>query len=292
MSLRGVFMSSKVRGELFIVTAAVLWGTLGVAGRIAYQYGCTPGQLMFYRMLFVLPFIVYALVRTPKRYIGLLLFFGAIIVTPFYLIYFYAVRYVGASTAALILYTAPAYVAVISVAFLGERLNWVILLALFMALLGAIFVNMGAGMKISAIGVLTAFLAALLYALYIVGAKKLVSMKIPSESVALVPYSISIPILFLYSLIIEKHVLLDNIHQLIAALYLSLFPTGLAYVLYNIGLRTVQASTASILSTVEPVSATVLAWILLGETITVFKLAGAALIVSSAIIIIKFVRSE
>ena len=278
---------AKLKGEILIIVAAILWGTLGVAGKLAYGYGCTPGQLMLYRMLFIFPAIIYVLLRAKREHIKYLLLFGAIIVTPFYLIYFYAVKFVGASTAALILYTAPAYVAVMSAVFLKEKLNKIIVFSLIMALCGAALVNLGEIVNLDLLGIFTAFSAALLYAMYIITAKALISKGMASESVALVPYLSSIPILLAYALIVERHVLLDNLKQALLALYLSLIPTGLAYVLYNIGLRSVQASRASILSTIEPVSATILAWIFLGESITILKALGAALIVTSAIIVTK-----
>lgn len=277
----------RLRGEVLIVTAATLWGTLGIAGKVAYSYGCTPGQLMLYRMLFLLPAILYLLPKVKRDNIIPLLVFGAFIVTPFYLIYFYAVKFVGASTAALILYTAPAYVAVMSVALLEERITLTTIIALVLALGGAALVNITETIRENLLGISTAFIAAILYATYTVGARILIRKGIESSHVALVPYLSSIPILGIYAAVIENHVAIENFGQLTAALYLALIPTGLAYVLYNYGLRTVEASRASILSTIEPVSATILAWIVLGEQLYATKVMGAGLIIISAIVVSK-----
>ena len=275
----------RLKGEILIIIAATLWGTLGIAGKVAYSYGSTPGQLMFYRMLFLLPAILYILPKVKKEHVAPLLVFGAIVVTPFYLIYFYAVKFVGASTAALILYTAPAYVAVMSAFFLGEPITSKTIIALLLALSGAALVNITSNVRGDLLGILTAFISALLYAMYTVIAKTFVKRGIESAHVALLPYLSSIPILGLYALLIEGHIMLENFGQLSIALYLAMIPTGLAYILYNYGLRTVEASQASILSTIEPVSATLLAWILLGEALYATKIIGATLIILSAIIV-------
>jgi len=277
----------RLRGEVLIVIAATLWGTLGIAGKVAYGYGSSPGQLMLYRMLFLLPAILYLLPKAKRDNIIPLLVFGALIVTPFYLIYFYAVKFVGASTAALILYTAPAYVAVMSAALLSESITSRTIIALILALSGAALVNITETIRGNFLGISTAFIAAILYATYTVGARMLIKRGIESSHVALVPYLSSIPILAIYATLVEDHVALENFRQLSMALYLALIPTGLAYVLYNYGLRTVEASRASILSTIEPVSATILAWIILGEPLYATKIIGASLIIFSAIIVSK-----
>ncbi len=245
---------------------------------------------MLYRVLFISPIALYIALRTERRSLVPLLVFGAAIVTPFYLSYFYAVKLVGASIAALMLYTAPAYVAVASTKLLGEKPHRATFLALCLALTGAGLINMGSGMRINVLGIAVAFMTAILYASYIIGAKKLLLIGIESKAVALVPYLSSVPILALYAFLIEHHVLLDTLTQLAVSLYISFVPTGLAYALYSYGLQTVEASRASILSTVEPVSATVLAWLLLGEPITPAKALGGSLILLSAMIVARVQR--
>ncbi len=245
---------------------------------------------MLYRMLFLSPIALYIALRIERRTLVTLLIFGATIVTPFYLSYFYAVNLVGASIASLMLYTAPAYVAIASVKLLGERPRRAVFLALGLALSGATLINIDGETHVNVLGITVAFIAAILYALYIIGTKRLLLKGIESKAVALVPYLGSIPILALYAYLIEHHILLDTLAQLAISLYISFIPTGLAYVLYSYGLQSVEASRASILSTVEPVSATILAWLLLGEPITLTKALGGSLILLSAIIVARIQR--
>ncbi len=245
---------------------------------------------MLYRMLFISPIALYIALRTERRTLVSLLIFGATIVTPFYLSYFYAVNLVGASIAALMLYTAPAYVAVASIKLLGEKPRQSVFLALGLALSGATLINIGGEAHVDALGIAVALAAAILYASYIIGAKKLLLRGIESKAVALVPYLSSVPILALYAYLIEHHILLNTLSQLVVSLYIAFIPTGLAYMLYSYGLQNVEASRASILSTVEPVSATILAWLLLGEPITLTKVLGGSLILLSAIIVARVQR--
>lgn len=64
-------------------------------------------------------------------------------------------------------------------------------------------------------------------------------------------------------------------------LYLGLAGTALAYALYFAGLRRVEASRGSLVFFLKPALASLLAWALLGETLTPTMWAGTALIVSA-----------
>jgi DME family drug/metabolite transporter len=64
-------------------------------------------------------------------------------------------------------------------------------------------------------------------------------------------------------------------------LYLGLVPTAFAYWLFQMGLRSVSASAASIVSMLDPLVAALLAWLLFGETLTVTGIAGSVLLLLS-----------
>jgi DME family drug/metabolite transporter len=61
-------------------------------------------------------------------------------------------------------------------------------------------------------------------------------------------------------------------------LYLGLIPTTLGYFLYFLGMSRVKATAASILAMLEPLTATVLAWLLFGERLGLVGLVGAGLL--------------
>jgi DME family drug/metabolite transporter len=65
------------------------------------------------------------------------------------------------------------------------------------------------------------------------------------------------------------------------AIYLGLVPSALAYVLFQRGLRTVPATTASIIGMIDPVVAALLAWLLYGESLTWLGIFGAVLLLAS-----------
>lgn len=67
-------------------------------------------------------------------------------------------------------------------------------------------------------------------------------------------------------------------------LYLAIFATVLAFILYNIGIRRIGASKASAYINLMPVNAVLIAWALYGETVTIMHLLGMALVISGVIL--------
>ena len=64
-------------------------------------------------------------------------------------------------------------------------------------------------------------------------------------------------------------------------LYLGLVPTALAYVLFLSGIRQITATVASIVTLVEPLTSTMLAWLLFGEQLGPLGVFGAALLLGA-----------
>jgi drug/metabolite transporter, DME family len=67
--------------------------------------------------------------------------------------------------------------------------------------------------------------------------------------------------------------------------YLGVVPSALAYAMYQRGLRHLPASTATILTLAEPLTAAVLAWALFAEALTPVGLAGGGLLLASIVLL-------
>jgi DME family drug/metabolite transporter len=72
---------------------------------------------------------------------------------------------------------------------------------------------------------------------------------------------------------------------MIVVIHLGLLATSLSYYLFCRGLERVQASTAVTLSLAEPLTATLLGIFLVGERLTIFGVAGLALLLGGLVII-------
>ncbi|QIA26598.1 EamA family transporter [Thermaerobacter sp. PB12/4term] len=273
-----------VRGMAYVLAAAALWGTLGVVARLAYAGGAQPGEVVFFRaaIAFVLALAVArrqgVALAVPRRRWLLLGAYGTISVGLFYLSYFWAVRMLPVAVAAVLLYTAPVFVALLARLFLGETLGLRRLLALAVALAGVMLVSApdpSAGIRWG--GVAVGLLSGLTYALYSIFGK--VALR-DLDPAAVVVYTLGIGALVLLAALPPGR-LLDLAWSPAVWLWVFLLgvgPTFLAYRLYTAGLQWVPASTASIVATVEPVVAALLGWLVLGESLSAGQGAGAVLV--------------
>src|SRR3954464_4578197 len=142
--------STPIIGYLCIALAAALWGSLGVVSRGVLAAGVDPLELSVWRatiagLLFAVHAIARGRIRGGRRDSPVLGIFAVTGFSMFYLSYLYAVRTGGAALAAILLYTAPAWVAIASALWLDEPMTRRKLFALATPLIGVAFVALGAG---------------------------------------------------------------------------------------------------------------------------------------------------
>ena len=114
-----------VRGYLFIILAAFCWGGIGPVARYAFAHGMAPLEVAFWRALFGWVIFGTHAVRMKKtrvhnRDLPWVLGFGLWGVSLFYGSYLLAIDHGGAALAAVLLYTAPLWVAILARIFLRE----------------------------------------------------------------------------------------------------------------------------------------------------------------------------
>ena len=69
------------------------------------------------------------------------------------------------------------------------------------------------------------------------------------------------------------------------SLLVAIFVSVMGVPLFNYGICAVGASTAAILSTLEPITSVVLGWLFMGETLTAYKIIGCLCIIASVLLI-------
>lgn len=276
-------------GAGLVLGAAILWGSLGLFGRLAFQLGVSPAELASVRaalaFLFALPLLAvrpHAL-RVRRRDLPLLLAYGTISVGLFYWIYLAAVDRLPLAVAAALLYTAPAFVVAIAWIMRWEPVRPRRLVPLAMVLLGAMLVTgawrvLGSGMD--GVGVALGLGSGVAYASYTALGKR-IRARYDALTTILWAYGVGAVVLAVAAP--PWTVLLVHDEARLIILLMALGPTLLAAALFFIGLRHIDASAASMLATIEPVVAALLGLLWLGEALTVDAVAGIALIIAAAV---------
>ncbi len=271
-----------------IITAAILFSLAGIFGKMIS--GISAQGIIFYRVTFaaIIFFIVLLIsgnlgkvkLKDKKTYLVL---FGILQMITM-LMFFISVLKASVSVAVLLLYTAPVYVTVLSPVLLKESPAEKGLLALVLSIAGIIFI-VGPGdlyfYQLS-FGVLAGIISGITYASEIM-ISKYISQTYSGYTQAFWSFIIAILILMPAGLV-PAEVIFENTVYLIL---LAIFPTILAVSLYFNGLKKVRASSASIMGLIEPVSAVILAVIILNEEISMLIITGGALILIGAAIVTR-----
>lgn len=267
-----------------LVLAMVLWGGTYVITRWALE-GAGPFSILWLRLtiaaLVLIPFahrqgFRFRQVLDPRLVgfgiTGMILHLGFEIV---------GLRFTSASSAALIIATAPAVTAAFSVAFLGERLTkprWVGIAA---SIVGVVLVTGGmeeGGYPLGWLGNLFVFGGVLMWAVFTVQGKK-VSLHLPplvTTTAATISAALfSLPLAGAEVAISGAPAL--NVTSVAAIIYLGIFASAAAYGLWNHALRHVDASVAGPFINLVPVLGVAFA-LLLGETLTPVQLLGGLIV--------------
>ena len=282
----------RLLGALAVAAAASIWGTLGLFAKILYAQGVSFEALVAVRAsvgwLAVLLFLLVGRrarsLRVARRDLALLLPLGLVGVGVFYLLYFYTVRESTVGTAAILLYSAPAFVVVLARIFLRERLNAAKVTGLFLTA-GGIFLVAGAydpaNLEVSPAVLLTGLLSGLTYGLYAVLGRPLAGRLSPA---VILSYALAFGSALL---VIAAIPTLDTLAGLSATSYalllmLAVVHTALGFALYTFGISHLGAGRAAIVATIEPVVAGALGVALLGEDATALKVLGGLLVLTGA----------
>ena len=291
----GFVFSKRATGILQVTLASICFGFLGVFGRLAFQNELQLGELLTYRFAFAafvlglfLCFTKPQLLRISKPQVqqcALLGFFGYAV---FSTLYFRAIEGVSVAFASLLLYTYPIFVAVLARVFLKEKLTRSQKIALPVAILG-LSVLLGAGQWLASnpspnfLAVLSGLGAALCYAGYIVVSSHW-QKKIDPLSSGFFVMSFAALGLFLFHQPDLSRLASFTLKQDLIILGLAIVCTILPLVLFLSGLQRLGNNEASLLGTVEPLTAAIMGSLLLGEHLEVFVWVGGALVMTSLIL--------
>ncbi|MFF3821960.1 DMT family transporter [Streptomyces bluensis] len=286
------------RGLLFLIVAGAAWGTAGAAASLVYRasdmgpvalsfWRCAAGLVLLLAVRFPRPRPVVALTtdREPVGRKALRAGATGIGLAVFQTAYFAAVDETGLAVATVVtLGAGPILIALGARLTLGERLGRGGVAAVTGALVGlAVLVLGSGGTSVRPWGVLLAVVSAAGYCAMTLltrrwgrdgggDASGTTAWTFAVASLCLLPPGLAEGL----GPATAQPVLLLGLLAYIAAI-----PTALAYALYFAGAAVVRSATVSVIMLLEPVSATVLAVVLLGERLTAATAVGTLLLLGS-----------
>ena len=277
---------------LMIVAAGAVWGIIGLFVRRLSAAGLQSMEITTIRCT-VTCVVMFALLAIMDRKLlkvrlrDLWCFFGTGIcsIVFFTWCYFTCMTQSSLSVAAVLLYTSPIFVTLMSAVLFRERITRVKVIALVCAFAGCVLVS-GVGGQVSFTAVLTGLGAGFGYALYPI-----------FSSFALRRYQTLTVIAYTFLFASVGCLLLSDPNSIGAYIQTDPLPNGaflvlfgvvscvIPYLLYTAGLQKVEAGKASIVASVEPVVATLVGVFVYHEALTVPIVCGILLVLAAIVLL-------
>lgn len=294
-------VTSHARGTALIVFSSCFFGTSGVLAKAAMDAGMSPEQVAGVRICLaaVLLLVGTAIfrphsLRIRRREWPLLAVYGLVGVALVQVFYFVAVSRLPIGVAMLLEYLSPVLVT-LWVRFVRQvRLARTMWLGVGLALAGLILVaRVWDGLSLDTVGLLAGLATAASSATYFLVGERGVAT---SDPLGMTTWGLTIGAVAMIVIAPPWSVpgrLLGNavpfgpidvrLWQILVAI--AVVSTVIAYVAGMAALRHLPSNVCAVLSLLEPVVATGLAWALLGQALSPMQLAGGAVLLTGAVIV-------
>ena len=274
-------------GGLYVAAGALLFGGIVVLGRTEAVQALPVSSMLAIRFavaalsLAAIVMVTRGSVRPPAGEWRWLLILGGIGYATEAGFFFLGLSRGTAATVTLLFYTYPVLVTVISaVVGLGAP-GLLVAGSLVATVAGAgLVIGSSGGLDISAAGIAFSLASAVTFSFYLITADQTIRRTSPLLSAMWVSASASVT-LALFSLLSGSGEL-PAARALIAVVGMGLLTAG-AFAFLFLGLRRIGAVRTSIVSSLEPVGAAVLALVFLGESLRAGVLGGGLLILAGAV---------
>ena len=291
---------SEIRGYLYILIGATLWGVSSVVAKSLFIIGLPPALLVQIRLtLATFTLLILLLIFDRKRIIislGDLPYFivlGFVGVAGVQFTYYYTISKIHVGPAVLIQYLSPIWIALYAFIFQKEPLTKGKMAALLLAILGCYFTVGGYRMdllRLNRIGIVSGLISSLFFSFYALYGEKGLKKYDPWT---LILYGFGFGAVFYWILISPMKVISEGYSFKIwmAFLYIAIFSTLIPFGLYFKGIERIRATRASITATWEPIVAGVAAYFVLGEALFPLQVLGGIGVVA-AIMLLQMAKEK
>lgn len=287
---------SLYRGAFCVAGAALLWGTAGTAQTFLDGSLLSPlwvGALrLVFAVLFFLPLLISregsSALKPVEGVCAKYVLACGLAMGAYNLLFFAAMRLSGVAVGtAIVIGSAPVWACLLEGIWQKEKPTPMRLLGLAVAIFGGgLMATAGrADLALDPTGILVCLAAGFAYASYTVVTKRLVGNVTPLRATTQ-SFSIAVLVALCAALFFAPWPTL-TFSGVSVTLYLGLFTTGVAYLLFSTGLKSLRASTGVALSLLEPVTAFLLAVTVAGEAVTGTAVVAMGLLLVGLFIVLR-----
>ena len=295
--LKGKIMKSEQnKGYIMVFIAGMLWGTIGLFSTLLSKLGMDSSAVAFFRLLaasiLLVPILIvkgkgFSLFRISKKGLISCALIGFISQAFYNLCYMKAIEMGGMATAAVLLYTSPVFVAIMSRVLFKEPLGRNKLAAIAINIIGCVLTVTGgdfSAVKLTGFALLMGVLAGFTYGTMPIFSRFGADNEDPYTSAF---YGLALGALLLFFIVRPYNGMGTewNWQIVLVLIGFGIVPSALGYIVYFGGLSKVkETSVVPVLASIETVAASVIGLVVFGQSLSLGKVAGIALVVCSILI--------
>ena len=286
-------MDQITKNYIKIALAGVFWGTIGFFGKTLEGYGMSSEMIAFSRQFagFSILFIIFlikdtSVLRIDRKGLKSAMIIGVVSQGIFNLAYFGSIKLVGTFTAVVLLYFSPVIMFLLGTIMYREKSSRKKVFSVLLCLTGCVYGVTGGDfstLQSNTAGILLGLTAALTYSLMPALSKKTTTMYNPFTiiiysfmfgAIMLIPFAKPVT----YIMAVQ-----DKAVFLIIPVF-GFISSSIPYCLYIPSLHNVQVSKLGVIASIELVVSIAIAVLFLKEPLSAGKVAGAAIIMASILI--------
>lgn len=284
-----------LQASLLIAVSGILYGFLGFLGTGILRENISISTMLFWRFFIAGSWILLFMIsrrpkttlisRVDKRILFFTFLLGAIGYAGSSAFYFIASQYTGTGIAMVIFFSYPIIVALASWRIHKQQLSMGTIMTLIAITIGLFLLRDSSAHQLNTTGILFGIIAAMCYAFYVMGSKRIASVTIDSNTLTIMVCFGCACLFLALSLSSQSFLFPHSMKSWLYLFALGILATALPIQLMLEGLKYVSSTRASIISVLEPLVTILVGILLLDESVSDVQLLGAALILGSALLV-------
>lgn len=284
---------------LSVLGALILWGSSFVA--IKFAYTTYPPLTLAVARFVVASLILGALtllpqnrVRLQKKDIFTVAICGLTGIMLYAVLQNIAMQWTSASSATLIIASYPIITLLMESVIYKKKLSAIKIVAILIAIVGVVilsYVKSESRVEGELLGIILLIIAGVAWAVYNFMMKRVVNHYPP---ITLLFYTTLIGTIFLLPLALLERAQWQQptLLSFSMMMFLGVFCSVIAYLLYNRGLKTMAPSTITSMLNLMPIIGVFFSWVLLGEQVTLRKIIGGAIVIFGVMLSVRKTKSD
>ncbi|MFA8301182.1 MAG: DMT family transporter [Hyphomicrobiales bacterium] len=281
----------NIKGFTYAFVSSIGFGIMPIFVKDALDQGVDVFNILLLRVL-IASIVLYAFIKIKKLSLKIskrqlldviMLGFIGYFMTTFLL--FISYTYISIGLATTLHFTYAAFVSLIMVIIFKEKFSTQKIIAVVLSLLGVCVLVLDSHIHINFLGAFLALVTGLTYAIYMVGIAKSKANTLNSIVFIFYVLLVSSVLLLIHGLISDKIVIPSSTRSIIDIFGLTFLSTLMACILLFKAVKIIGASSAAILSTLEPLVSICAGSLLLGEELHMSIIIGALMIITSVILV-------